>query len=132
MSQAKMLWSDLVKYGEEQGLLGKQLFIVFSNPTNGIGPILENLDTHVEYQRKLERDGIMFAAGPLANHDLTEWDGEGIFMYRANSMAAAVELAAADPMHISGARSYTVRLWLLNEGTYSVQVYYSGGKPKIE
>ena len=31
-------------------------------------------------------------------------------------------------MHISGARSYRIRQWLMNEGTYSVQVYYSKAK----
>ena len=34
---------------------------------------------------------------------------------RAGSLAEAKEIAASDPMHASGARSYTVRPWLVNE-----------------
>jgi uncharacterized protein YciI len=73
----------------------------------------------------------MFAAGPVASEDLQEWQGEGLFIYRADSLEAATEIAAADPMHRAGARSSTVRLWMLDEGTYSVQLFYSGGGPKI-
>ena len=34
--------------------------------------------------------------------------------------------------HACGARRFTVRPWLLNEGTFSVRLFYSGGKPRIE
>jgi hypothetical protein len=30
-------------------------------------------------------------------------------------------------MHSSGARAFTIREWMLNEGPYTVQVYYSAG-----
>ncbi|WP_326837529.1 YciI family protein [Amycolatopsis rhabdoformis] len=131
MTEAHMAWQDLVEYSETHDLLAKQLYVVFSTPTNGLGPVLESLDPHVEYQTKMERDGIMFAAGPFASEDLQEWLGEGMFVYRATSLEEATKFAEADPMHRSGARSFRVRLWLLNEGTYSVQLFYSGGKPKI-
>lgn len=131
MTEQRMAWTDLVEYSETHDLLAKQLYVLFSTPTNGLGPVLENLDPHVAYQTKLERDGVMFAAGPFASADLQSWDGEGMFVYRAESLEAATKLAEADPMHIAGARSFKVRLWLLNEGTYSVQLFYSGGKPKI-
>ncbi|GAA1687604.1 hypothetical protein GCM10009765_41370 [Fodinicola feengrottensis] len=127
-----MAWKDLVEYSETHELLAKQLYVVFSTPTNGLGPVLENLDPHVAYQTKMELEGVMFAAGPFAGDgDLAQWHGEGMFVYRAESFEAATKLAEADPMHIAGARSFKVRLWLLNEGTYSVQLFYSGGKPKI-
>jgi hypothetical protein len=32
-------------------------------------------------------------------------------------------------MHSSGARSFTVRDWMVNEGSYSVQVYFSSATP---
>jgi uncharacterized protein YciI len=131
MPKQHMPWKDLVSYSEENGLLAKRLYVVFSDPVAGVGPVLENLDEHVDYQRRLERDGIMFAAGPFASEDLQEWKGDGMFVYRADSLEAATKLAEGDPMHINGARTFRVREWLLNEGTYSVQLYYSGGKPKI-
>jgi uncharacterized protein YciI len=105
---------------------------VLSEPTNGLGPVLDNLDEHVGYQTKLEREGVMFAAGPLSDDAEQQWHGDGLFIYRAESRDAAVRLAEADPMHASGARRFTVRPWLLNEGTFSVRLFYSGGKPRIE
>ncbi|MEV0074095.1 MULTISPECIES: YciI family protein [unclassified Amycolatopsis] len=131
MTEPRMPWQDLVEYSETHELLAKQLYVVFSTPTNGLGPVLENLDPHVEYQTKMELDGVMFAAGPFASDDLQEWHGEGMFVYRASSLEEATKFAEADPMHQSGARSFRVRLWLLNEGTFSVQLFYSGGRPKI-
>jgi hypothetical protein len=128
---SKMSWPELVEWSGEHGLLAKRLYVVSSQPTNGLGPVLANLDPHIKYQTRLELDGIMFAAGPLASEDLQEWHGEGLFIYRSASMEQARKYASDDPMHASGARSFTIREWLLNEGTFSVQLFYSGGKPKI-
>jgi uncharacterized protein len=127
----RMPWPDLVTWSEEHNLLAKRLYIVLSEPTSGLGPVLENLEPHIAYQTKLEQDGVMFAAGPLSDDAEQEWHGDGIFIYRASSRDEAVKLAQADPMHASGARRFTVRPWMLNEGTFSVRLFYSGGKPQI-
>jgi uncharacterized protein len=74
----------------------------------------------------------MFGAGPLSDDAEQQWRGDGLFIYRAGSRDAALKLAEADPMHARGARSFTVRPWLLNEGTFSLRLFYSGGKPRIE
>ena len=131
MAEPKMSWKEMVDFSESHDLLAKKLYVVSSKPTNGLGPINEVLDEHVKFQTKLEVDGTMFAAGPLASEDLQEWLGEGLFMYRASSMEEAQKIAESDPMHSSGARTFTIREWLLNEGTYTVQVFYSAGGPKI-
>jgi uncharacterized protein len=132
MSDTTLSWQQLREKGDEAGLLGLRLYVISSKPVNGLCPILEQLDRHLDYQAQLERSGVMFAAGPLANEDSTEWLGEGLFMYRAESMDEAHNIAAADPMHSSGVRSFTVREWLINEGTFSIQVYYSAGiKPRV-
>jgi len=132
MSDSAIPWSDLVQYSNDHKLLAKQLYVVFSEPTNGIGPIMEVIDPHVEYQTRLEMDGTMFAAGPLATEDERSWSGEGMFVYRASSIDEARRFADGDPMHQSGARTYRIRPWLLNEGTFSVRLFYSGGGPKID
>jgi len=131
MSGPVMAWKDLVDYSVTHELLAKQLYVVFSEPTDGLGPVLECLDEHVRYQTTLEHDGVMFAAGPFASDDQQSWNGEGMFIYRADSLDGARKLADLDPMHSQGARSYKVRTWLMNEGTFSVQLFYSGGKPRI-
>lgn len=127
-----MKWEEQREIARSHGLLGKTLYVISSRPTNGLQPVLDALDEHIAYQTRLERDGVMFAAGPLASEDLTEWLGEGLFMYRAESIDQARQIGEADPMHRSGARSFTIREWMLNEGTYSIQVFYSTGeRPRI-
>jgi uncharacterized protein YciI len=132
MTEARMKWEEQREIAQTHGLLGKTLYVISSQPTSGLQPVLDALDEHIAYQTRLERDGVMFAAGPLASEDLTEWLGEGLFMYRAESIDQARKIAEADPMHRSGARSFTIREWMLNEGTYSIQVFYSTGeRPRI-
>src|SRR5436309_1649566 len=129
MTAPRMSWQEMLDFSESHDLLAKRLYVVSSKPTGGLGPIMQVLDEHVKFQTQLELDGTMFAAGPLASEDLQEWLGEGLFMYRAASMEEAATIAESDPMHSSGARSFTIREWLLNEGTYTVQVFYSAGRP---
>lgn len=110
-----------------KGMLQKQLFVVFTTPTNGMGPVMENLEEHLKFQVKLEQDGIMLGAGPFWADDEHTWHGEGMVIIRADSLAHATEIAASDPMHSSGARDFKVRPWLLNEGRVTVQVNFSTG-----
>lgn len=113
------------------GMLQKQLYAVFTTPTNGLGPVMENIEKHLEFQVELERKGIMLGAGPLWADDEHTWNGEGMVIIRAENLAHAREIAATDPMHISGARSFTVRPWLLNEGRITVEVNFSTGKHAV-
>jgi uncharacterized protein len=131
MSTPHMTWPETVKWAEEHGLLAMPLFLVQSIPTGGLGPVMDNLDPHVAYQVQLEKDGIMFAAGPLADDDVREWKGEGMFIYRASSREEAIKLAEQDPMHISGARRFIVRSWLMNEGGFNVRVFFSAGRSQV-
>lgn len=131
MSNDRMTWPDVVQYCTERDLLAKSLYVVFSDPVNGLGPVLENLDEHVAHQTQLELDGTMFAAGPFANSEETEWLGAGMFIYRAESLEEAQKIAESDPMHRAGARTFRIQLWLLNEGTFSARLFFSGGRPQI-
>lgn len=131
MPEAGQSWQELVSWSQEHNLLAKRLYLVLSEPTQGLGPVLDNLDDHVAYQTRLENEGVMFAAGPLSDDDETEWLGDGIFVYRAESRAEAIAVAEADPMHSRGARRFVVRPWLLNEGTLNIRLFYSGGRPQI-
>jgi uncharacterized protein YciI len=80
-----------------KGMLQKQFYVVFSTPTRGLGPVMENLQVHLQHQIRIERDGILVAAGPHWTDDEEFWDGEGMFVIRAKSMAEAKAIAAADP-----------------------------------
>jgi uncharacterized protein YciI len=115
-----------------KGMLQKQFYVVFSTPTNGIGPVMENLEAHLAHQCKIEADGIMVAAGPHWTDDEMQWEGEGMFVIRARSLAHAKELAASDPMHKCGARSFVVRPWMVNEGGLTIRLTFSDGKFVLE
>jgi uncharacterized protein len=131
MTEPTMDWNNLIKDGRDRGFLVKTLYAVSTVPVNGLAPVLAVLDEHAAYQVKLEEEGTMFVAGPFSSIDETEWEGEGFFVYRAESREEAIRIAEADPMHSSGARTFTVRTWLLNEGTFRVHINYSTGKAEI-
>lgn len=118
--------------GASRGMLQKQLYVVFTTPAKGMEAILKNLEDHLKFQVDLEKRGIMFAAGPLWNDDEATWSGDGMVIIRAQSLAAAKAIAETDPMHKSGARTFTVRPWLLNEGKITVQLSFSDTKHRIE
>jgi len=125
MTEPKVTKQDIINASSQ--MLNKDLYVVFTIPTNGMGPVMENIEAHLKFQVTLEEKGIMFGAGPFWEDNESDWKGEGMVIIRANSLAEAREIAASDPMHSSGARSFTVRPWLLNEGTLNIKLDYSKG-----
>ncbi len=108
-----------------KAMLQKQLYAIFTMPANGIGPVLANMGDHLAFQVQLEKDGIMYAAGPLWTDDEQSWEGEGMVIVRAASRAEAIKIAERDPMHQRGARTFRVRPWMINEGTVTVRLDFS-------
>lgn len=131
MSDKSVSAADIIKVSREHGYLARQLYAVFSSPANGMGPVMENLEAHLKHQVAMQDSGLMFAAGPFWTQDEKEWEGEGMFILRATSMAHATELAAADPMHKAGARTFRVRPWLVNEGSITLKMSFSTGKAEL-
>jgi hypothetical protein len=129
MTGPKITKDDILE--ASKGMLQMQLFVVFTTPTNGMGPVMENIEEHLQFQVNLEQRGIMFGAGPFWADDEHTWNGEGMVIIRADSLEYAKEIAATDPMHSSGARSFTVRPWLLNEGRITVAVDFSTGRHAV-
>ena len=125
MSDPKVTKQDILNASSQ--MLNKDLYVVFTKPTNGLGHVMENIEEHLKFQVSLEERGIMFGAGPFWEDNEIDWSGEGMVIIRASSLKEAKEIAATDPMHKSGARSFTVRPWLLNEGTINLSVNYSKG-----
>ena len=106
-------------------MLQQQLYAIFTTPGDGLGPVFANMDQHLAFQVQLEKDGLLFAAGPLWTDDGTAWAGDGMIVVRAASVADAMAIADRDPMHRSGARTYTVRPWLINEGSMTLRLDFS-------
>jgi len=113
------------------GCLQKQMYVYFTRPANGMGPVMENLEEHLKFQVELEQKGVMFGAGPFWTDDEERWEGEGMVIIRAGSLAEARRIAESDPMHVSGAREFTIRPWLLNEGSVTMRITYSDGGREV-
>ena len=112
-------------------MLGKELFVIIT--TAAVDPTSkeyqETLPAHLDHQVRLEKEGIMFAAGPMMTEDGKR---RGLIVIRAGSYDEARKIADRDPYHKSGLRTYTVEKWTVNEGTYSVRVNYSDQSMTIE
>jgi len=106
-------------------MLQKQLYAIFTSPVGGIEPVLANMEEHLAFQVSLEKEGILFAAGPMWSDDEQSWEGDGLVVVRAASRREAEAIAERDPMHVRGARSFTVRPWMINEGTVTIRLDHS-------
>lgn len=129
MNEPKVTKADILAACE--GMLRKNLYVVVTTPTNGLGPVMANLEPHLKYQVSLEEQGVMFGAGPLFLDNEIDWAGEGMVIIRAESLAEATRIASEDPMHSCGARSFKVRPWLLNEGSVTLRIRYSNGSREV-
>ena len=67
---------DIIALSKKEGFLAKQLYVFFTTPTKGIEPVMKVVKEHLEFQVTLEKQGIMFAAGP--NWTTTRSRGKGM------------------------------------------------------
>ena len=129
MSEPQISAQDVLN--ASAGCLQKQMYVYFTKPANGLGPVMENLEEHLKFQVEIEQKGVMFGAGPFWTDDEQRWEGEGMIIIRAESLAEARKIAESDPMHASGARTFTIRPWLMNEGMVTMRITYSDGGREI-
>jgi uncharacterized protein len=104
--------------------LRMQLYVVTST-ANSLDAVKQNLTEHRAYLRDLEERNVLFGAGPLWTDDGQYFEGDGLLIYRASSVEAATAIAQDDPMHSSGARTFKIRPWLLNDGSITIRVTLS-------
>lgn len=104
--------------------LGLQLYVIQSRAVD-LHAVKEHLPAHRAYLRELEDRDVLFAAGPLWTSDGELFEGDGLLVYRAVSVEEAQAVADQDPLHRSGARTYGVMPWLLNDGSLNVRVILS-------
>lgn len=79
-------------------------------------PVLlrERLTEHLEWMISEEKRGNIFLSGPVAPGDGPAL--HGLTIIQANSMAEAESIARLDPLIKSGAMTYSLHLWSINEG----------------
>src|SRR5712675_240058 len=98
-------------------MLRKKLYVVLSRGGAAPEKIAEYLPRHLEYMIGLEKQGVLFASGPLAEAD-GKTRGDGLTILRAASAEAA-------PFVINGLRSFELREWTVMEGSLGIKVNFS-------
>ncbi len=117
-------WSEYKSAAQERGSLACEMYAVVTTPVKPEN-LQANLPAHLEYQGQMEQQGNLVMAGPLSDLSGDNMEGVGMIIYRAESLEAARALADADPMHKSGTREYTIRRWLVNEGSFQLDIKLS-------
>jgi uncharacterized protein YciI len=105
-------------------MLKKQLWVVITRPVKPLEEVRKQMMPHLKYQIGLERDGIMYGAGP-ATAPGQQQASFGLIIIRAKDEAEARRIADADPMHASGVRAYELYSWSLNEGRINITLNFS-------
>lgn len=106
------------------GMLRKRLWVVLTKSIVDRAAMAPFMEAHLAHQVRLEKEGIMFGAGPLANPDGAK-AGLGLIIIRAASVEEARRIADSDPMHANGLRTYTLYEWTLNEGRITLSFDFS-------
>jgi uncharacterized protein YciI len=119
-SAAQMKIAELTK-----GMLKLKLFVIFSQ---GKGlDVTPYLADHLEYMIALERQGKLFASGPLGDPS----KADGMTIVRAASEEEAQQLALCDPFVVNGIRTFKIVPWTVMEGSLSVTVNFSDQTARI-
>ena len=107
-----------------EGMLQKDLYVIFTRPVAPRDKIMELLPKHLERQVELEKQGILFAAGPMQSQD-EDKPRTGMIIIRADSFEHAHEIAMGDPFHAEGLREFDIWNWSMNEGSLNITINYS-------
>lgn len=102
-------------------MLKKKLWVIMSKPAAPLDQIRQHLQKHLEHQIRLEKQGILFGAGPATAPGAAA-AAFGLIIIRAEDEAAARKIADSDPMHASGVRVYDIYSWSLNEGRIGITI----------
>jgi hypothetical protein len=105
-------------------MLRRTLYVIQSKAVTGPARLKPYLAAHLEYMIGLERRGILFASGPLAEPGAAP-RGDGMTILRAASAEEARSIAQADPFFVNGLRTFEVREWTLMEGSLGLKVNFS-------
>jgi uncharacterized protein YciI len=107
-----------------KAMLRKKLYVVLSKGGAAAADIAQHLPQHLEYMIDLEKKGVLFASGPLAEAD-GKTRGDGLTILRAASAEAARRIAEADPFVVKGLRTFELREWTVMEGSLGIKVNFS-------
>lgn len=107
-----------------QKMLRKKLYVVLSKPLVPPEQLQPVLAAHLDYMIGLEKRGVIFASGPLADPERPP-QGEGLTIVRAANAAEARAIAEADPFCKNGLRTFELKEWTVMEGMLGLRVHFS-------
>lgn len=85
---------------------------------------------HYRWIIDLEKQGLVFASGPLFAKDGGQ--GVGMTVFRVEDFDVAEALAASDPFCLAGAAQFAVERWQINEGRMTVAYDFSDQTYRFE
>ncbi len=104
-----------------QKMLRQKFYAVISKPSPTPEKLKALLPEHLEYMIGLEKRGLLFASGPLAD-GAGPPTGAGLTILRTASLEEARALAEADPFVKNGLRTFELKEWTIMEGTLGLRV----------
>jgi uncharacterized protein YciI len=107
-----------------QRMLRKKLFVVLSKGGATPEQIAALLPQHLEYMIGLEKQGLLFASGPLSATPGAP-AGDGLTILRAANADEARKIASTDPFVVNKLRTFEVREWTVMEGSLGVKINFS-------
>jgi uncharacterized protein len=112
-------------------MLRKKLYVLISKPAVPPEQLKPFLLAHLEYMIGLEKRGLVFASGPLADGEGPP-TGHGLTVLRAGSAAEARALAEGDPFFVNGLRTFELKEWTVMEGSLSLRVNFSDQTVEVD
>jgi len=107
-------------------MLRKKLYVLLSKPLVAPDKLQPFLLAHLEYMIGLEKRGLVFASGPLADGEGGgPPSGLGLTVLRAKDAKEARSLAEGDPFVKNGLRTFELKEWTVMEGTLELRVNLS-------
>lgn len=125
-------WNEYKAEAQSRGSLALEMYVVHSTPVKPMDVVKSVLPDHLAYQQAQESKGKLAFAGPLSDETGELMEGVGLIVYRASSLDEAKSIAENDPMHSAGARNFTIKKWLINEGSLSLSVGLSTQKVELQ
>jgi uncharacterized protein len=107
-----------------QKMLRKKLYVLLSKPLVGPEKLKPVLRAHLEYMIGLEKRGLVFASGPLADGEGPP-SGQGLTVLRVANANEARRIAEADPFFVNKLRTFELKEWTIMEGTLGLRVNLS-------
>ena len=111
-------------------MLRKRLFAALNKAVAPQDEMLPFLAEHLEYMKRLEKEGKLFASGPFIREGVLV--GDGLTILQTDTMEEAMALMQDEPLIKRGLRKFELHVWELREGRMTFQLSASTGTFQVE